>query len=129
VEVLVVDDHVAVLPDLVAALDLAVGHLVVTLRAPALVRDGGVVVGTELAEGALGGGLRGVVQADRDRDHSEGDHAFPHRSRHGDAVYLLSQWLATFRRLAGAVLSGQRLRADVPPLHSKYRASEARAGE
>src|SRR5437879_7425875 len=70
----------------------------VAFGAPALVGDGGVVIRTQLTKGDLGARLRGVVQADRDRDHPERDHAFPHRSRHGDAVYLLSQSLATFRR-------------------------------
>src|SRR5439155_2546861 len=70
----------------------------VAFGAPALVRDRGVVLRAQLAEGDLGAGFGGVVEANGDRDHSERDHAFPHRSRHGDAVYLLSSCLATFRR-------------------------------
>ena len=50
VQVLVVDEHVAVLADLVAALDLAVLHLVVAFGAPAFVGDGGVVLRAELPE-------------------------------------------------------------------------------
>src|SRR5437773_7487157 len=54
VQILVVDDDVAVLADLVAALDLAVGHLMVALGTPALVRDGRVVLRAQLAERDLG---------------------------------------------------------------------------
>ena len=42
-----------------------------------------VVVRAELAERHFGAGFRRVVEANRYRDHSEGDDAFPHRSGHG----------------------------------------------
>src|SRR5438128_3036590 len=98
VQVLVLDDHVPVLAHLVAAQDLAVLDLVVRLCAPALVGDGGVMIGAQLTEGDLRCRLGRVIEADRDRNHPEGDDAFPHRSRHGDAVYLLFLGLAIFRR-------------------------------
>ena len=50
VQVLVIDDDVAVLADLEALEDLAVGNLMVTFCAPTLVADGRSVIGTELAE-------------------------------------------------------------------------------
>src|SRR5207302_789827 len=61
----------------------------------------------------------------------ERDVPFPHRSRHGDAVYLLGPLLATFRRSgrAPALTWEQRSSADVPPLHRKYRACEPDGGE
>ncbi len=96
VQVLVVDDHVPILAYLVALEDLSVLDLVITLRAPALVRDGRLVVWAQLAERNLRGRLRRVVQANWNRDHPERDDAFPHRSRHGDAVYLPFRCLATF---------------------------------
>src|SRR5437867_3257536 len=85
---------------LVAPFDVAVGDLVVALRTPARVGDGGGVLGAQLEERHLGGRFGCIVEANRDRDHSERDHAFPHRSRHGDAVYLLCTGLATFGKPA-----------------------------
>src|SRR5947207_13901815 len=64
VQVLVLDDHVMVLAHLVAALDLAVRDLVIALGAPALVRDGGMVLGTELSELDFFARLARVVEAD-----------------------------------------------------------------
>src|SRR5438067_600900 len=99
-EILVVDDDVPILANLVAPFDVAVGHLVVALRTPALVGDWGVVLGAQLAELDFFARFGRVVEPNRDRDHSERDHAFPHRSRHGDAVYLLCTGLATFGKPA-----------------------------
>src|SRR5207244_8509481 len=82
VEVLVVDDHIAVLPDLETLQDLAVVDLVLTLGAPPLVADGRLVVRAELTERNLGARFRRVVEANRYRDHPERHNAFPHRSRH-----------------------------------------------
>src|SRR5437660_4370614 len=122
VQVLVVDEDIPVFADLVAALDLAVLDLVVPLGAPALVRDGGVVLRAELPERDLGGRLGRVVETDRYRHHPERDHALPHRSRHGDAVYLLNPCLATFRRRV------RRLRPAAASQVSSFRVRRARAG-
>ena len=71
VEVAVLDDHVAILADLVAALDVAVRDLVVAFGAPALVGDRGMMLGTELSELDLLARLGRVIETDRDRNHPE----------------------------------------------------------
>src|ERR1700682_2481084 len=53
------------------------------------------MVRAELPERDFRGRLRSVVQADRDRDHPERNDSLPHRSRHGDEVYLPLPGLAT----------------------------------
>src|SRR4029077_11339796 len=49
------------------------------------------------------------------RDHPERDDAFPHGSRHGDAVYLPLPWLATFGGLGHAPTSRRSITSiDAP---------------
>ena len=93
VEVVVVEDDVAVLGVLVAAHDLVVGHLAVEVGIPAQLLHARVVLAVKLAEGdilALGGG----EEAHGNGDHSETDRASPDRSRHWGAplVSVAALW-------------------------------------